>query len=203
MRGQAIVLAAALLLAPLGAQVADLVEWWQKGYYAKRTRRSKKRSPPSSREAATGRDTFVEDELPGKIAAALEAGQPPDFAHGLSGLLCRKMGLRRATARSLRRCGPLFRSLRSGRPQPGSLLLDAKTGQKALYGLPIGRSTNHIHVWKKLFWTRSRLSPSPKFRREWEAFWSFWCDEVQPAVRRATGRKDIWGIGAADVGGRG
>jgi multiple sugar transport system substrate-binding protein len=31
--------------------------------------------------------------------------------------------------------------------------------------------------------------------KEWEAFWSFWCDEVQPAVRKALGRDDIWGIG--------
>ena len=30
--------------------------------------------------------------------------------------------------------------------------------------------------------------------REWEAFWSFWCDQVQPAVRRP-GRDDIWGVG--------
>ncbi len=28
--------------------------------------------------------------------------------------------------------------------------------------------------------------------KEWDAFWSFWCDQVQPAVRRATGRDDIW-----------
>jgi multiple sugar transport system substrate-binding protein len=27
------------------------------------------------------------------------------------------------------------------------------------------------------------------------AFWSFWCDEVQPAVRKALGRDDVWGIG--------
>ena len=27
------------------------------------------------------------------------------------------------------------------------------------------------------------------------AFWSFWCDQVQPAVRQATGRDDIWGVG--------
>ena len=31
--------------------------------------------------------------------------------------------------------------------------------------------------------------------REWEAFWAFWCDRVQPAVRRAAGRDDIWGVG--------
>ena len=27
------------------------------------------------------------------------------------------------------------------------------------------------------------------------AFWSFWCDQVQPAVRKALGRDDIWGVG--------
>ena len=31
--------------------------------------------------------------------------------------------------------------------------------------------------------------------KEWGAFWSFWCDQVQPAVRRATGRNDVYGIG--------
>jgi len=31
--------------------------------------------------------------------------------------------------------------------------------------------------------------------REWDAFWSFWCDQVQPAVRQALGRDDVWGIG--------
>jgi multiple sugar transport system substrate-binding protein len=31
--------------------------------------------------------------------------------------------------------------------------------------------------------------------KEWEPFWAFWCDEVQPAVRKALGRDDIWGVG--------
>ena len=79
-------------------------------------------------------------------------------------------------------------------------LPNEKTGQRALYALPMGRTTNHIHVWKSLLeqagFTREDIP------REWEAFWSFWCDEVQPAVRRATGRDDIWGVGLADVGGR-
>jgi multiple sugar transport system substrate-binding protein len=37
-----------------------------------------------------------------------------------------------------------------------------------------------------------RLEDIPK---QWDAFWSFWCDRVQPAVREALGRDDIWGIG--------
>ena len=73
------------------------------------------------------------------------------------------------------------------------MLLNASTGQKALYGLPMGRSTNHVHVWKSLLEQAGfTLDDIP---REWEAFWSFWCDQVQPAVRQATGRDDIWGVG--------
>jgi multiple sugar transport system substrate-binding protein len=57
----------------------------------------------------------------------------------------------------------------------------------------MGRTTNHIHVWKSLLEQAGfTLDDIPK---EWDAFWSFWCDQVQPAVRRATGREDIWGVG--------
>jgi multiple sugar transport system substrate-binding protein len=69
---------------------------------------------------------------------------------------------------------------------------DAKTGQKALYGLPIGRSTNHIHVWKSLLESAGfTVADIPK---DWDSFWSFWCDRVQPEVRKTTGR-DVWGVG--------
>jgi multiple sugar transport system substrate-binding protein len=77
-------------------------------------------------------------------------------------------------------------------------LLNEKNGQRALYALPIGRTTNHIHVWKSLLEQAGFvLKDVPK---EWEAFWSFWCDRVQPAVRRVTGRDDIWGIGLSMSG---
>ena len=73
------------------------------------------------------------------------------------------------------------------------MLLNQKTGQRALYALPIGRITNHVHVWKSLLEQAGfTLADIPK---EWNAFWSFWCDQVQPAVRKALGRDDIWGVG--------
>ncbi len=74
-----------------------------------------------------------------------------------------------------------------------AMLLNAKTGQRALYGLPMGQIMNNIHVWKSLLEQAGfTLEDIPK---EWEPFWSFWCDQVQPAVRKALGRDDIWGIG--------
>ena len=57
----------------------------------------------------------------------------------------------------------------------------------------MGRVTNHVHVWKSLLERAGlTLADIPK---EWEPFWSFWCDKVQPAVRKATGRDDVWGVG--------
>ena len=57
----------------------------------------------------------------------------------------------------------------------------------------MGLATNHVHVWRSLLEQAGfTLADIPK---EWEAFWSFWCDQVQPAVRKATGRDDIYGVG--------
>ena len=53
----------------------------------------------------------------------------------------------------------------------------------------MGRATNHVHAWKSLLERAGlTLADIPK---EWEPFWSFWCDKVQPAVRKATGREDV------------
>jgi multiple sugar transport system substrate-binding protein len=72
-------------------------------------------------------------------------------------------------------------------------LLDGTTNRRGLYALPMGRYTNHVHVWKNLLERAGfTLADIPK---EWEAFWSFWCDKVQPAVRKALGRDDIYGLG--------
>jgi UDP-N-acetyl-D-glucosamine/UDP-N-acetyl-D-galactosamine dehydrogenase len=67
--------------------------------------------------------------------------------------------------------------------------------RRTLYGLPMGFGTNHIHVWRSLLEQAGfTLEDIPK---HWQAFWSFWCDEVQPAMRKATGRDDVYGVGLA------
>ena len=85
MRGRAVLLAAAIILAPLGARAADLVVWWEKGYYAAGGRGGQgdhRRLRAGDRQAGRAR-LPSQDELPDKILAALEAGQPPDFAFGI------------------------------------------------------------------------------------------------------------------------
>jgi multiple sugar transport system substrate-binding protein len=189
------ILGASLILTPLGAGAADLVVWWDEGYYAEETEAV--REIIAAFEQGSGKQVelvqYSQADLPYKIEAALKVGQPPDFAFGFD--------LNNHDARwafedrlvdisdAIGHFSDLF--------DPDALASvtwrNARTGQKALYGLPMGRTTNHLHVWRSLLETADyKLADIP---REWEAFWSFWCDEVQPAVRRATGRDDIWGIG--------
>ena len=195
MHAHAVLVALALILAPIGAQAADLVVWWQKGSYAQEDEALEE--TVAAFEQGSGKQveiTFVEEnELPVKIAAALEAGQPPDFAHGFNVAWYVGKWAFGDQLVDLSDAVGHFSDLFDPDALNQLVLLNAKTGQKALYGLPIGRSTVHIHVWKSLL-TQAGLTLAA-IPREWEAFWSFWCDEVQPAVRRATGREDIWGIG--------
>ena len=128
-----------------------------------------------------------------KAQAALEAGQPPDFLFSTAierwaahwAYEDRLVDLEGAL-------GPVL-DLFDADAIEASTLLNGKTGRRGLYALPMGRSSNHVHVWNSLLERAGfTLADIPK---EWEAFWSFWCDQVQPAVRQALGRDDIWGVG--------
>ena len=195
MRARAVVLAVALALAPLGAQAADLVVWWEQGFY------------PQANEAVretvaafekTGKQVELvqpaQDEVFGKVQAALAAGQPPDFLFSTVGTTSgaaqwayddRLVDLEDAI-------GPVL-DLFDADAIEVSTLLDGSTGRRGLYALPMGRASNHLHIWNSLLERAGfTLADIPT---KWEAFWSFWCDQVQPAVRKALGRDDIWGVG--------
>ncbi len=194
----------ALVMAPLGAQAADLVVWWEEGFNPEED--AAVREIIAAFEQETGKQVELEqpsqNDIEAKVVAAVAAGQPPDFLFGYEyGLLLRPMG----------RGGPPRRPLGGDRAvrkpvRPDALryatLLDATTGRRALYALPMAFATN----------TCPRLAQSPRAGRLYPGrrsqgvggFWSFWCDRVQPAVRQATGRDDIWGVGlsmSAEAGG--
>ena len=121
------------------------------------------------------------------------AGQPPDFLFGTTA----KCGSRpwAYEDRLVDLAGALapVLDLFDADTIDASTLLDGKTGRRGLYALPMGRYSNNIHVWNSLLERAGfTLADIPK---GWEAFWSFWCDQVQPAVRKALGRDDIWAVG--------
>src|SRR3954453_11703371 len=195
MQAGGVPLTVTLTRAPLTATATDLVIWWEKGY--------RPEEDPAIREAVaafeqkTGKQVelslHVPGELPDELQTALKAAHPPDLAFGqwlnpyAPGWVSEgRLVELTATVASL-----------SAAFDADSLarwtMLDTRTGRRALYGLPIGRVGNYLHVWKSLLARAGfTLADIPK---EWEPFWSFWCDKVQPAVRQATGREDVWAVG--------
>ena len=195
MRSRAIALAAVLMMAPASAGAADLVVWWQESAYPEEGEALA--DVIAAFEQTNGKEVEVafygETELPTKIVSALEADRPPDLAFGLELPYYIAQWALDGRLVDLSDTVGAFSNLFDPDALDRGRWRNTKTGQKALYGLPVGRSTDHIHVWKSLLQRAGfELGDIP---REWDAFWSFWCDQVQPALRQATGRDDLWGAG--------
>jgi multiple sugar transport system substrate-binding protein len=184
----------ALLIAPLPALAADLTIAWEEGFYPEEDKAIE--AVVANYEKDTGKDAeltfYSQDELTDKVFAALEAGTPPDLLLGLGGSNLPRWALDDMLADLSDVLGPIEDQF-----FPGVLdkvrLLNSQTGQAAYYAVPIGQYGHYIHVWKSLLDQAGiKLEDIPQ---EWDAFWAFWCDTVQPAVREATGRDDFYGIG--------
>ena len=178
-------------MAPLGVHAADLVVWWEKGYDDQENEAV--REIIAAFEQETGKQ--VELDLPSyddsqvKVQAAVEAGQPPDFLFG-GGNTAYSFGQWAYEDRLVDLSDqilPVREPVRPGWACASRPCSTRKTGRRALYALPMGFATNHVHVWRSLLEQAGfTLDDIPN---QWEAFWAFWCDRVQPAVRRATGAR--------------
>jgi multiple sugar transport system substrate-binding protein len=195
MRSRDFILATMLILSSFGARAADLVVWWDEGYYAEEGEAV--REIVAAFEGKTGKQVELAfppmDEHPDNIIAALATNRPPDFAFGFwINSYIPDWALEDRLVDLTDIIGP-FSNLFDPAQLDLAMLLNARTGRKAIYGLPMGQISNYLHVWKSLLEQSGfTLEDIPK---EWEAFWSFWCDQVQPAARKALGRDGIWGIG--------
>jgi multiple sugar transport system substrate-binding protein len=172
------VFAAALLTAPFGAHAADLVVWWDKGFYAEEDQAL--RETIAAFEQGSGKEVelvlYSGGELMDRIGAGLEGGQLPDFAFGTD--VNRYMSKWAYDDRlvDITEAVGHFSDLFDPNALSWFMRLNQKTGQRALYALPVGRTTHHVHVWKSLLKQAGfKLEDVPQ---EWNAFWSFWCGQV-------------------------
>jgi multiple sugar transport system substrate-binding protein len=197
MRVRAILLTAALALVPLNVQAADLVVWWEEGFYPEEDQAA--RELVQAFEAETGRNVELVFqpylEGPSKAEAALAVSRPPDIMLGDESSI---RGERWAAAGALADLFDVLLPIRD-RFLPGQLefgaLPDSRTGRPSDFTVPLARASLYVHVWTSLLEQAGfALADIPT---EWEPFWAFWCDKVQPAVRRALGREDVWGLGLA------
>jgi multiple sugar transport system substrate-binding protein len=188
-------LAAVLILAPLSARSADLVVWWSEGYTVQEDEAI--REIVAAFEQKTGKQVELvlhpEPELPDIVVAAVEAGKPPDLVFSVVIIQDDAQWAYDGRLVDLTDAVGHLSDLFDPDALDNVTLPDATTGQRGLYLLPVGFSTTLVHAWKSLLEQAGfALADVP---REWEAFWAFWCDQVQPAVRQALGRDDVWGVG--------
>jgi multiple sugar transport system substrate-binding protein len=137
-----------LVTAPPGAQAADLVAWWDEGYNPEEQEAVEEIVAAFEQETGKQVDLVFhpESEHPEAIDAALKAGEPPDFAFGY--FLDYHIGPWASDDRLVDLSDAVghFADMFDPDVFGWTVWRNASTGQKALYGLPMGRTTYHIHV---------------------------------------------------------
>ncbi len=192
-----------LLAVASPALAADLRIVWDEGFYPEEDKAIE--AIVAAYEQKSGKDVeltfYSQDEVTDKALAALKAGDPPDVFLSFGAAALFPQWARDDVLADL---SDVIEPI-EGQFYPGALnsvrLPNERTGKAAYYAVPIAQTGHYVHVWKSLLEQAGiKVEDIPQ---NWDAFWAFWCDRVQPAVRKATGRDDFYGIGlpmSADAG---
>lgn len=178
------------------ALAADLTIWWNKSYYPEEDEQFDR--TVAAFEKASGLDVdytyYTNEDVPKKVLAALTAGEPPDLSYAF--LFDLQHTSRWAFEDKLEDVSDVVKEFE---PYllPSALqavnLLNGATGQRSYYAMPVAQQIEHIHVWKDLVDEAGLdLASIPK---TWDEWWGWWCETAQPAVRKATGSRQVFGVG--------
>jgi multiple sugar transport system substrate-binding protein len=172
-----------------------LAVWWVKGFY--KAEDEALFAAITKFEARTGvkvdlSQYAAEDMIP-KTAAALEAGSPPDIAY--SDTYDVRIAAKWAFDGKLEDISDVIEPMKD-RFLPATIdtayLYDGKASKKAFYGFVLKQQMLHVEYWKDMLATAGfKENDIPG---TWKEYWSFWCDKVQPAYRKATNSR-VHGIG--------
>ncbi|HET6518283.1 MAG TPA: ABC transporter substrate-binding protein [Geminicoccaceae bacterium] len=191
-------LAVAFLTAGIAqaASAQDLVIWWNKSYYPEEDQQFDKLVADFRQQ--TGKNVelvyYANEDVPRKVLAALTAGQPPDLSYGF--LFDLQHTSRWAYDGVLEDVSDVVGEIEE-HLLPTAIqavtLENGQTGDTSVYAIPVAQQIEHIHVWKSLVEQAGlSLDDVPTTWNEW---WDWWCSEAQPAVRRATGDRQKYGVG--------
>lgn len=188
-------LASALVAAGLlgGAQALaqeKLTVWWVKGFYKGEDDAlyaAIKKFEDKTKVKVELSQYPIQDTIP-KTVAALDAGTPPDVSY--SDVYDFQVTSKWAYDGKLEDISGVIDPLRA-QFEPGALsttfLYNDATKKRAYYAFPLKQQTMHIQYWKDMLAEAGfKESDIPK---DWKSYWSFWCDKVQPAHRKASGQR--------------
>jgi multiple sugar transport system substrate-binding protein len=188
---------AAAMLAAAGPTLAQekLTVWWVKGFY--KSEDDALYAAIKKYEDKTGvkvdlSQYAVQDMIP-KTVAALDAGTPPDVAY--ADVYDLQVAGKWAYDGKLADISDVITPIKA-RFAPNTIetayLYNSQTKQKAYYAFPLKQQTMHVQYWIDMLAKAGfKESDIPK---DWKGYWSFWCDKVQPAYRKATGTR-VFGTG--------
>ena len=183
-----------LLAAPSAFAQQTLTVWFTKGFYPAEDIALDAMIARFEKKAGVKVELSkyaIQDMIP-KTVAALDAGNVPDFAFSHSYDF-------QATGKWARE-GKLVDLTSILEPKKDIFLQNTLStthllgpdNKKSYYAMPVYQQTIHVNYWRDML--QEAGFKDEDVPREWNAFWSFWCDKVQPASRKATGKR-AFGIG--------
>ncbi|MFL5127705.1 MAG: ABC transporter substrate-binding protein, partial [Microvirga sp.] len=188
--------AAGLLLGGAPASAQDkLTVWWVKGFYKSEDDalfEAVRKFEQKSGVKVELSQYAVQDMIP-KTVSALDSGTPPDVAY--ADVYDFQVAGKWAFEGKLEDISDVINPLKD-RFAPNTVetafLYNDKANKKAYYAFPLKQQTMHIEYWVDLLQQAGfKESDIPK---GWKDYWAFWCDKVQPGLRKATGSR-AYGIG--------
>ncbi|WLB90577.1 ABC transporter substrate-binding protein [Bradyrhizobium japonicum] len=181
--------------APAFAQQKTITVWWGKGFY--RSEDDALIETIKKFEAKTGikvelSQYAIQDMIP-KTVAALDAGTVPDVAYSDS-YDVQAQG-KWAYESKLEDLTDVMEPIKGRFVQntlDASILYNDVAKKKAYYGFPLKQQSMHVQIWNDMLEKAGfKQSDIPN---DWTGYWTFWCDKVQPAIRKATGQR-IYAVG--------
>jgi len=188
--------AAGLVLGAAPASAQDkLTVWWVKGFYKSEDDalfEAVRKFEQKSGVKVELSQYAVQDMIP-KTVSALDSGTPPDVAY--ADVYDFQVAGKWAFEGKLEDISDVINPLKD-RFAPNTVetafLYNDKAKKKAYYAFPLKQQTMHIQYWIDLLEQAGfKESDIPK---DWKGYWSFWCDKVQPGLRKASGSR-AYGIG--------
>jgi len=183
------------LAAPLGsvAQAQEKLNvWWVKGFYKSEDDAlfaAIKKFEDKTKVKVELSQYPIQDMIP-KTVSALDAGTPPDVAY--ADVYDFQVTAKWAFDGKLEDISSAIEPLKdkfAPNTVETTFLYNDQAKKKAYYAFPLKQQTMHIQIWKDMLQTAGyQESDIPK---AWKDYWSFWCDKVQPDLRKKTGKRDF------------